>query len=248
MVQKQTAVVAGASGAIGEAVSRTLLQSNYRVIACSRNPNLLREQILSFDSDLREPQIEVCALDVSSPESTKAGTRTLLALAGEIDVFVNCIGVATGATFLLTSSKSLIENMEINFLGPILLTQSIARQMVKRRGGSIIHLGSTAGMNGDPGTTAYGASKAALMYATKVMARELGGFGVRVNAIAPSVVNSPMSEVMDHSHKKSLIESGPIRREVEPSEVAEVVRFLAGSSSAMITGQVIRVDGGQKGI
>ena len=108
-------------------------------------------------------------------------------------------------------------------------------------------VGSTAGLNGDTGTSSYGSSKAALMYLTKVMARELGQAGIRVNAVAPTITETDMFDQMNGDARDALIQGGAIRRASNPREIANVVAFLASPESSMITGQILRVDGGQRG-
>jgi 3-oxoacyl-[acyl-carrier protein] reductase len=119
--------------------------------------------------------------------------------------------------------------------------------MVRNGGGSIINIGSTAGLNGDTGTAAYGASKAALMYLTRVMSAELGTHKIRVNAVAPSITSTEMYFQMSEDSRNAIINSGALKRAVLPSEVADAVVFLASDASSMITGQILRIDGGQRG-
>lgn len=248
MVQEGSVVVLGASGAIGRAVAQTFLEANTKVIWCSRTLDHFPYQ--TPDQSYVHPgsRLQYCKIDVSTNELAKSSSRLVLQLAGKIDVLVNCVGVSHGALFLMTTPESIVQNMQVNFIGPMVMTQLIARQMIRQRSGSIVHIGSTAGLNGDPGTFAYGSSKAALMFATQVMARELGPFGIRVNSIAPTIVDSKMANQMDPEHRSKLINSGAIKRMVNPREVAELVRFLASGQSAMITGQIVRLDGDQRGI
>jgi 3-oxoacyl-[acyl-carrier protein] reductase len=120
--------------------------------------------------------------------------------------------------------------------------------MAKSRSGSIINIGPTTGLRGDPGTLTYGTSKAALMLATKTMAAELGESNVRVNTIAPGVTKTDMYDQMDEKYRTSLIEACALKRPAEALEIANAnanaALFLASDLSSYITGQVLRVDGG----
>jgi 3-oxoacyl-[acyl-carrier protein] reductase len=147
----------------------------------------------------------------------------------------------------MTSLTEFREVFEVNFFATAAFSQLLSRRISRSGGGSIVNIGSTAGLNGDSGTSAYGSSKAALMYLTAVMARELGQFGIRVNAVAPTVTVTDMYGQMNDISRDALINGGAIQRAATPQEVAKVVCFLAGEQSAMVTGQVLRVDGGQRG-
>jgi 3-oxoacyl-[acyl-carrier protein] reductase len=117
--------------------------------------------------------------------------------------------------------------------------------MARSKAGSIINIASTAGLVGDAGMTSYGSSKAALMFATKTMATELGESGIRANAIAPNVTRTDMYHQMEERARDKLIASTALKRPAEPVEIANVALFLASDLSSYVTGQVLRVDGGQ---
>ena len=116
--------------------------------------------------------------------------------------------------------------------------------MIRNKSGSIINLSSTAAFIADPGTLAYGSSKAAFSRATQSMASELGSYNIRVNAIAPSVTKTDMFEQMSVDARDKLINSSALKRAADPEEIAKVAVFLASELSSFVTGQVIRVDGG----
>jgi 3-oxoacyl-[acyl-carrier protein] reductase len=133
---------------------------------------------------------------------------------------------------------------EINLFSQLLLTQSLARKMIRQKSGSIINIASTAALFADPGTLAYGSSKAALTRASESMATELGAFNIRVNTISPGVTRTDMFDQMTESARNSLINRSALKRAAEPQEVANAALFLASELSVFITGQTLRVDGG----
>ena len=144
----------------------------------------------------------------------------------------------------MTQLSDLEKNMRINFFSTIYFSQSISRLMSKNSSGSIINITSISGILGGVGTLSYGSSKAALNFATKNMAIELGKFNIRVNAIAPSVTKTDMHNQMDKTAIDKLIDNSAFKRVAEPIEIANVALFLASDMSSYMTAQVLRVDGG----
>ena len=156
-----------------------------------------------------------------------------------VDVLVNNAGIIYTSLFQMTPVDKMKEVFEINFFSQMALTQSITRIMTRQKGGSIINISSSAAFEGNEGRTAYASSKAAMICSTKVMARELGGFNIRVNAIAPGLTNTNM---MVESTAKDALESTLqrtcMKRVGRPEEIANAVLFLASDLSSYLTGQV----------
>jgi 3-oxoacyl-[acyl-carrier protein] reductase len=115
--------------------------------------------------------------------------------------------------------------------------------MSRAKKGSIINISSISGIINEPGTLSYGSSKAALIFATKIMATELGKDNIRVNSVAPSLTRTDMYEQMDEKARYKMIESSALKRVCKPEEVANVVMFLASDLSSFVSGQTVRVDG-----
>lgn len=242
----QTALVTGSSRGIGRATVTRLAELGYNVLAGVRASNEeLSADFANLASDQGVTIIEV-QLDLSDADTASACAKEI-ALAHEVHVLVNNAGIANGSTFQMTKMSDFKAAFEVNFFSTAAVSQIISRRMTRTGGGSIINVGSTAGLNGDIGTSAYGSSKAALMYLTQVMARELGPSGIRVNAVAPTVTDTDMFSQMTEASRDALIEGGALRRPATAMEIANTIAFLAGPESSMITGQVIRVDGGQRG-
>lgn len=214
------------------------------IFACVRKES---DEFLDITARLAEKtgvSITPVYFDFAEGEQVKAGIRTIISSQKKIDVLVNNAGVALGSFFQMTSLQELKHVFEINYFSQILFTQGISRYMSRFKTGSIINMASTAGLIGDSGTTSYGSSKAALMFATKTMATELGEMNIRVNAIAPSITKTDMFDQMEEKARKKLIESAALKRPAEAVEIANVALFLASHLSSFITGQVLRVDGG----
>lgn len=241
-----TALVTGASRGIGKAVVHEFAAGGALVLAGVRS---VSDQTMEMFSSIRSQtgaEIVPVVADISSAERAAECAKTIASL-GPIHVLVNNAGIANGSTFQMTSMKEFREVFEVNLFATVAFSQVISRRIARSGGGSIVNIGSTAGLNGDSGTASYGSSKAALMYLTTVMARELSAQEIRVNAVAPTVTMTDMFDQMNKDSRDSLIQGGALRRPATPEEVAKAVAFLASADAAMITGQILRVDGGQRG-
>ncbi len=243
MLTNKIAVVTGANRGIGLAVARTLALHGARVIACMRVVDT--EAIAAMTPEVAVDRVTGVALDLQQEASIKDAIREVAALSGNrVDILVNNAGTASGALFQMMPIAELRRVLEVNFIGPVQFTQGISRLMTRHRSGSIINIASTAVDIPDPGTLAYGASKAALARASRSMAAELGTYGVRVNTISPGVTRTDMFEQMAPEARERLISAAALKRAAEPQDIANVALFLASELSVFMTGQVLRVDGG----
>ena len=233
----KTVIVTGASGDIGLAVVKRLLRDGYNVAACCHN-NGTRLKALELGN------IAIYDLDLSYDENIKACAIKIGKEAHHIAGLVNCAGVAAGSLFGMTKISDMRALFDVNLFGTLLFTQVIAKKLIRQKCGSIINLASITGILAEQGTLAYGASKAALIYASKVLAVELGQFGIRVNAVAPSAVNTRMADAMDEKAKKKLDQLGSLPGKTEPENIADLVAFLISDSAEAISGETIRVDRG----
>jgi 3-oxoacyl-[acyl-carrier protein] reductase len=235
-MSEKVVVVTGANGDIGKPLVNALLEIGYQVAACVRDASLV-----SFAND---ENLKLFNCDFSCEDSIKNCVDSIKKEYKSVFGLVNCVGVAHGAGFLMTRLEDMQRVFAINYFGVLSFTQLVVRKMIKKRQGCIVNLASTAGILSDKGTLAYGASKAALIHSTKVMATELGGFGIRVNAVAPAVVESRMAGMMDEESIKTLNERSALQTNIYPREVVDLIIYILSDSSINITGQIFKIDRG----
>ena len=164
-----------------------------------------------------------------------------------IDILVNNAGIADEIPFLQMDEKQWNKVLNVNLTGMFTLSQLVCREMIKRRKGVVVNMSSKNGMDGEFGYAHYNASKGGVIMLTRSMALELASFGIRVNAVCPGYIQTPMSEAIDSPEFTARFVSRyiPMNRPGKPEEIAPVFLFLASDESSFITGQTIVADGGQ---
>jgi 3-oxoacyl-[acyl-carrier protein] reductase len=233
-------IITGASSGIGLQASKDLIAKGYFVSACSRSLSPGLHDVVSKNSNASFFQF-----DLSNKSSIK---NMVLKIFENKDLcqygLVNCAGVAHGGFFSMTPIEEIEDIFKINYFNQLYLIQLIAKKMIRNKAGSIINIASTAGIFGDEGTIAYGASKAALIHSTKVLSSEYGKFYIRVNAISPAVVETKMSALMDEKAIDKLNSRKSIPGTIQPSDISALIKFLLSEDSKNISGQNYRVDQG----
>lgn len=244
LLKDKTAIITGCNKGIGKAILETFAKNGANIIACIRKESIEFNNYIDSIKKINNVTINIIYFDLEDSNQIKSAISLIISLKIKIDILVNNAGYASGAFFQMTPITELEKMMKINFTSQIQFSQGISRYMTRFKSGSIINIGSTAGIFGDSGMLCYGSSKAALIFATKTMATELGQFNIRVNVIAPSVTKTEMYDQMEEKARNLLIESSALKRAAEPFEIANVALFLASDLSTFISAQTIRVDGG----
>lgn len=246
MLSGKTALVTGSNGGIGRAIIDAFIKNGANIICAIRKVDPEFSDYVSKKLKKSKQTIEILEFDLENEQDTKEKIHTLYKKNITLDILVNNAGIASGSVFEMTSLKNLKKIFEVNFFAQIRLIQLLIRLLKKSKNSSIINLGSVSGLIAERGTLAYGSSKAAFMFATKVMANELAAYKIRVNAIAPNVTKTKMLDKMEEGAKNFLIEQSFLNRECSTNEVADLVLYLASDKSTYLNGQVIRLDGGMK--
>lgn len=236
---RQSIVVTGASGDIGLAIVERLIADGFHVAACCRDRASRIREALSDPS-----HVTIYQLDLRNADSIKSCASDIIKDSEHITGLVNSAGLAQGSLASMTRISDMRDVFEVNLFGPLQFTQFIVKKMMRQKSGTIVNITSTAGILADSGTLAYGGSKAALAHASRVMATEFGPLGIRVNAVAPSAVESSMADLMDDAARDQLSSREALAGETTPSDVAGVVAYLVSENAAAISGQVIRIDRG----
>jgi 3-oxoacyl-[acyl-carrier protein] reductase len=234
------ALVSGGSGGIGRAICLRLAADGYAVLVhANRQPEAAEEVAAAIRS--AGGQARAIAFDLTDAAATSAAVEMLLA-EGPIQVVINNAGIHDDAVFPGMSAQQWHRVIDVSLNGFFNLTQPLTLPMIRTRWGRIINITSIAGLTGNRGQVNYAAAKGALHAATKSLALELASRGITVNAVAPGIIETAMSEAaFDAEAIGRLV---PMKRAGRAEEVADLVGFLASKQASYITGQVISINGG----
>ncbi len=238
----RTALVTGGAGGIGLAIARQLAEGGARVVLL----DLERQALDVAAASLAEPRHHLAlAVDVTRPEDGEQAVTTVLEATGPIDMLIKSVGVALLEPAGEVSEAAWDRTLAVNLTAPLLLAQAVAPAMRRQRHGRIINLASQASVVAIRRHAAYCASKAGLVGLTRVLALEWASDGITVNAISPTVVDTPLGRKAWAGQvgeaMRALIPTG---RFAHPEEVARLAVFLAGTHAGMLTGENIVIDGG----
>jgi NAD(P)-dependent dehydrogenase (short-subunit alcohol dehydrogenase family) len=240
----RVAVVTGAGKGIGRAICLALARAGADIFAVSRTQEDLDS--LAIEVTALGARYAAVAAEVGGAAAAERIAGGAIAALGRIDVLVNNAGIARNAPAELVTEADWDATQATNVRGAFFLAQAVGRHLLARGRGRIINVTSAAGLAALPDHAAYCASKAALGMLTKVLAIEWGPRGVTVNAVAPTVILTPLGERVwgDPARGGPMLAKIPLGRFGRPPEVAGVVAFLASDHAALINGETIAVDGG----
>jgi NAD(P)-dependent dehydrogenase (short-subunit alcohol dehydrogenase family) len=231
---------------MGRSFALRLARDGYAIAAVDIQAEKARETVAAVSTQSGTGRAYVTDLsDVPTIESLVSEIEQDL---GAIEILINNAGRIKTQALLEVTEQDWDQIMGINARGLFFLMQAVGRRMVVRRHGSIINIGSVAARSARPKQTVYGASKAAVLHLTKSAAAAFGPAGVRVNAICPGVIDTPMTKTVQAERTpeevRHILESIPLQRMADVDEVSEVVAFLASERSSYVNGQAINVCGG----
>jgi 3-oxoacyl-[acyl-carrier protein] reductase len=238
-------MVTGASRGIGKATAERFAAEGALLALLSNNEQEQEQTVKEFEA--KGYRVLPIGTDISIPQQVDAAVEQTIQAYGKIDVLINNAGIAWEEPFLEITDTHWQQIINVNLNGMFYVAQRVSRQMVKQLKGSIINMASTNGLVAEEKYAHYNASKGGVVLLTKTMAIELGRYNIRVNAVCPGYIQTPMSEAIDDaafvdSYIRNKIPLGRVGR---MEDVAAVFAFLASQDAAFITGESIVVDGGQ---
>jgi 2-hydroxycyclohexanecarboxyl-CoA dehydrogenase len=240
------ALVTGGASGIGAATARRLAAEGARVAIADLNLEGARDVAAEIDGCAVE-------MDVADDVSVRIGVAAAVEHLGVPDILVNNAGTDRFAYFVNTDEATWDFVLGVNLRGTIAVTHAVLWSMQRAGQGAIVNVASEAGRVGSPGSAIYSAAKAGVIGFTRALARESARFGVRVNAVAPGPIETPLLNSAETEYgeigarlKQAMIDATQLKRSGSPEEVAAVIAFLASREASHVNGQIVRIDGGKR--
>lgn len=247
MLSGKNLVITGTLQGIGKATLEYCVSNGANIWACAQRQS---DEFENFCANLAQTYgvwVKPIYFDLLNGDEIKCAVKNIQADKQPVDGLVNIAGMAKDAIFHMVSMDVMKQVFEVNFFSQILFSQYITKLMLRNPNpSSVVFVSSISALDGNAGQLAYGSSKAALIGAMKTMSKELASKGIRINAIAPGVIDTDMNKVVPQDVIDEKIKTMDIKRLGKPFEVASTIAFLVSDLSRHITGQVIRIDGGIK--
>ncbi len=245
LLKDNVSVITGSNNGIGLSILSKFSENSSKIFACYRNMNDKFEKTIKLLSKKNEVEIYPVKLDLEDENSIKNAYKEIEKNSPTIDNLINNAGIIENGIFQMTSGKNLKKIFEVNFVNTFLFTQKIVKKMIKNGSGNIVNISSTSAIEANYGRFSYSTSKAALATGSKILAKELGRFQIKVNTISPGLIDTKMlTENTTNENIEKTLKRVILKRKGTPEEVANVALFLCSELSNYITGQDIRVDGG----
>ena len=244
MFEGKVALVTGASRGIGRAIAVDLVRNGADVVLAGRDAAALEETASALQSARSGARHLVVTGDVSDQSAVEGFVAQTMGEFGRVDFAIANAGQSADALLLRLKADVIDQMLSVNLKSAFYLCGAVAKPMMKQRGGSIVLMSSIVGLMGNAGQAAYAASKAGLLGLTKSLAKELGSRNIRVNAVAPGLIETAMTQKMPDQAREYLLAQTALGRAGTPEDVSGAVTFLCSEAAGFITGQTLVVDGG----
>lgn len=243
MLENKVALVTGAGRGIGKQIAISLAAEGAMVIV---NYNGSKDRAVETVQEIEQAGGKAAAYqcNVADDSSCETMIHELILTYGHVDILVNNAGITRDNLLMKMTEEDFDQVIDINLKGTFHTIRHLSRYFLKQRSGKIINISSVSGIMGNAGQANYSASKAGVIGLTKSVARELSSRGITVNAVAPGMIDTEMTEVLSDNVKDQMLQQIPLRKMGTTKNIADVVVFLASDKADYITGQVIAVDGG----
>ncbi len=243
LLKEKVALVTGGGRGIGRAISLALAREGAKVCVNYLHSQDAAEEVVKRIKEKGGEAISHKA-DVSKLEEVNRMVEEINKRFGRIDILINNAGLNIDKYLMIMNEEEWDKVIDVNLKGTFNCSKAVSRVMIGQRSGNIVNISSVSAISGTAGQTNYSAAKGGMISFTKSLARELAPFGIRVNALAPGLIDTEMVKKMPKEMLDRILKITPLKRVGTPEEVAKVVIFLVSEEADYITGQVIRIDGG----